>query len=609
MFSGNNFDLQEELKNLPEHPGVYIMKDVSDVVIYVGKAKSLRNRVRSYFQAHNAEEIKHRVMVPLIASFDYIVVDSEVEAFILENNLIKKYWPRFNVKLKDDRSYPYIKFTGNEEFPRVMMVYKQSKDNAKYYGPFPSYITVMEVINLLREIWPLRTCGKSMKKRACLNYHIGQCLAPCEGKISKEDYNSTAECVESFLNGNHSDVLKKLEAEMNDASENLEYEKAGVLRDKIFAVKRFVNKQKLDKTTGGDMDIAAFARLNDEAMVQLFTMRGGKMQGREHHLMNGAQGLSDGEVMNAFILQFYEGNPDIPKEIVLQTEIEDVDAISEILSNQKGSKVSMTIPRKGEKLKLIEMAKRNADIALERHGGFKTSANNAVKELAEIIGVNEDCLGRVEAYDISNTQGFESVGSMVVYENGKPKRRDYRKFKIKTVEGADDCASITEVLTRRFNRFKSGENGSFSKLPGVLFIDGGKGQVAAVAEVIETFGYNIPVCGMIKDDKHRTRGLLFDGIEVEMRRTSESFKLLTRIQDEVHRFAVEYHRKLREKKMVKSELDDIKGIGESRKKSLMLHFGSIERIKTAKLEELHKVTGNSSSAEAVYNYFNNIEVV
>lgn len=613
------FDIKEEIKKLPEKPGVYLMKNSDEVIIYVGKAKILKNRVRQYFQSSANHSAKVKSMVSNIESFEYIVTDTEVEALILENNLIKKYEPKYNILLRDDKTYPYIKLTVNEKYPRLFITRYLKKDKAKYFGPYTSSAVIKENLEIIHKLFPLRRCVKKFprdynKERPCLNYHIGQCKAPCNKLISEEEYNKYILSAIEFLNGKHDIILKKLENEMNLASENLEFEKAAELRDKILAVKTLDEKQVIENTSMEDKDVIGFVRANHEAMVQIFFIRGGKMTGREHFLLNNADEVSRSELLSEFIKRFYGGTPFIPKEIVSQEEFDDIEIIEKWLSKIKGNKVVVTIPKKGEKHRLAEMAGKNAMILLEQFGEqIKREQRKTIGALDEIknaLGISRE-LKRIESYDISNTQGFESVASMVVFEDGKPKKSDYRKFKIKTVIGADDYASMSEVIERRFLRYikekeelEDKEKGKFNKLPDILFLDGGKGQVNAVKKVLEELKINVLVCGMVKDSFHRTRGLMFEGKEINLPYTSEGFKLITRIQDEVHRFAIEYHRRLRTQKQLHSILEDIKGIGSIRRKALMKHFGSIEKIRDAEIEELANVDGmNTKAAESVYNFF------
>jgi len=611
------FDIKEELKKLPDKPGVYIMKDLNEHIIYIGKAKVLKNRVRQYFQESSKHSPKVISMVKKIKSFEYIVTGTEVEALILENNLIKKYSPKYNIMLKDDKTYPYIKLTVNEMFPRLYMTRKHNKDKARYFGPYTNSGAIKETIDIILKIWPLRRCLKKFprdigKERPCLNFHIGQCLAPCQNNISEDDYNRMITEVIDFINGKHTEIIKNLEKEMILASENLEFEKAAEFRNKILSIKKIGEKQITENISMEDRDVIAFARAGHEALVQVFFIRGGKMTGREHFLINNADGVTRSELITDFVKRFYGGTPFIPKELILQEKLCDEASILKWLSYIKGQKVFAIYPQKGEKFKLVELAAKNAIIMLEQFGEEmqreKRRTSGALDEIKNAIGI-DFALDRIESYDISNTQGVDSVGSMVVFEYGKPKKSDYRKFKIKTVFGADDYASIQEVITRRFLRYikenaENDVNGKFNKLPDMIFIDGGKGQINVVIEALSRLKMSVPVCGMVKDDRHRTRGLIYNNKEILFDTSSEGFKLITRIQDEVHRFAIEYHRKLHGKKQVKSILDDIKGIGENRRKALIRHFGSIENIRKATVEELKAVEGmNESSARAVFDFF------
>ncbi len=614
------FDIQEELKKLPSKPGVYLMKDEKDQVIYVGKAISLKNRVRQYFQSSKNQTPKVQSMVPHIREFEYIVTDSEMEALILECNLIKKYRPYYNIMLKDDKMYPYIKVTVNEAFPRVYITRRLEKDKAKYYGPFTDALAVKETVETLHTLYPIRKCRKNLpkeigKERPCLNYHMGQCSAPCDGKISQEEYNSFIENALRFLDGKHEEILKQLEIQMTTAASNMEFEKAAVLRDKIKSIQRISQRQKMENMGLGDCDVIAFVRAFEDGLAQIFFIRNGKMTGREHFTLKAPEDISRSEIMTEIIKQFYSGTAYIPKEILLQEEPlpEEKLLLQEYLSDRRGNKVTFTVPQKGEKHNLVELAWKNAMLTFEQFGEKikreEQRTVGAVEELRKVLGLTER-VKRIESYDISNTQGFESVGSMVVFEDGRPKRSDYRKFRIKTVLGANDYASMEEVLTRRFQHgLQEKEEGlskeqKFSRFPDLILMDGGTIQVHAAEMVLQKFGLSIPVCGMVKDDKHRTKGLIYQEKEIFIPLTSEGFRLVTRIQDEVHRFAIEYHRKLRENKMLHSVLDDISGIGEVRRKALMRHFGSIERIRTAEVEELLEVSQMSiKAAESVYAFF------
>uniref|UniRef100_UPI002942F647 excinuclease ABC subunit UvrC n=1 Tax=uncultured Tyzzerella sp. TaxID=2321398 RepID=UPI002942F647 len=557
-------------------------------------------------------------MVKNISRFEYIVTNTEVEALILENNLIKKYDPKYNIRLKDDKTYPYIKITTNEMFPKVFITRKHLNDKAKYFGPFTNSLLLKENVELMHSIFSIRTCNLKFPKdlgkyRPCLNYHIGKCSAPCNYHISEEDYNKIILKVIDFFNGKHTEIISDLEKEMLFFSENLKFEKASEIRDKIFAIKKLEENQLVENTNIDDKDIIAFARATYEAMFQVFFVRGGKIVGREHFMINNIEHFTRSELMEDFIKQFYSGTPFVPKEIIIQEDINDREIIEKWLSSIKEQKVTIITPKKGEKQKLVEMAYQNASISLERFGDRikkeKEKTIGALQEISNALGINT-YLKRIEAYDISNTQGIESVGSMVVFEDGKPLRTDYRKFKIKYVNGPNDYASMQEVIQRRFLRYiketkENTINGKFNKLPDIIFLDGGKGQINAVSKILNTLGINILLCGMVKDENHRSRGLLFNNKEVELKKSSEGFKLITRIQDEVHRFAIEYHRKAREKTLTHSILDDINGIGEKRKKSLLKHFGSIDKIKLASIDELLMVESmNYNSSKSVYDFFN-----
>lgn len=617
------FDIPEELKKLPQKPGVYLMKNIKGQIIYVGKAINLKNRVRQYFQSSKNQTAKTRAMVPQIVEFEYIVTDSELEALILECNLIKQYEPYYNIMLKDDRTYPYIKVTIQEDFPRIFVTRRMDKDKAKYYGPYTDALAVKETVETLHKLFPIRKCKKNLpkeigKERPCLNFHIGQCLAPCSGSISSNEYKEYIKDAMDFLEGKHDGIRKKMEKEMAEAAQNMEFEKAAALRDKIRAIQSISQKQKMANMSVGDADVIAMVRAFHECLVQVFFIRDGKMTGRENFTLTASEDQSRNEILTAFVQQFYTGTAYIPKEIILQEELilEEKELLVEYLNERRGRKVTFTVPIKGEKEKLVELAHKNAMLIFEQFGEKlrreEQRTKGAMDELRQVLGLSQP-IHRVEAYDISNTQGFESVGSMVVFEDGKSKNSDYRKFRIKTVVGANDYASMKEVITRRLNHAlkekAEGKTSSFTRLPDLIFMDGGKVQVGAAEEVLSAFGMNIPVCGMIKDEKHRTRGLLFRGEEIKIPFTSEGFKLLTRIQDEVHRFAITYHRKLRQEKGLHSVLDDIKGIGEVRRKALMRHFGSIEDIANAEVADLLEVTEmNIPSAEQVYAFFHQDEL-
>ena len=613
------FDIPAELKKLPVSPGVYIMRDKTDDIIYVGKAKILKNRVRQYFQNSANHSLKVKQMVSNIDHFEYIVTGSEVEALILENNLIKKHNPKYNILLKDDKTYPYIKVTTNEMFPRVFVTRKLLKDKNKYFGPFTNSSAVKENIALIDKIWQVRRCSKIFprdigKGRPCLNYHIGQCKAVCTGKVSEEEYNKMIGEILDFLGGKTENVVKNLTSKMLKYSAEMEFEKAAEVRDTIESIKILNQKQIIENLHIDDRDVIGFARGVRECIMQIFFIRGGKITGREHFMLEECEGVEDKELMTQFVQQFYSGTPFIPKEVILQCEIDDFDLISQWLSEQKGQRVNVLVPQKGERKSLVLMAQNNAKIVLDKFGAEirreHKRTKGALEEIQKALNIDFE-LNRIESYDISNTQGFESVASMVVFENGLPKRSDYRKFKIKTIIGPDDYGSMEEVITRRFTRYINETSGDenvkkagFDKKPDMIFLDGGKGQISAVQKALTNLNLYVPVCGMVKDDRHRTRALMYNGEEIELPYTSEGFKLLTRMQDEVHRFAIEYHRKLREKKQVHSILDDISGIGSVRRKALMKHFGDINAIRRAEVEELQQVDGmNIKSAEAVYNFF------
>lgn len=617
------FDIQEELKKLPQKPGVYLMKDENGQIIYVGKAVNLKNRVRQYFQSSRNQTAKTRSMVPNISEFEYIVTDSEMEALLLECNLIKKHHPYYNILLKDDKSYPYIKVTVQELFPRIFITRRMEKDKAKYYGPFTDVLAAKETVETLHKLFPIRKCKKVFprdigKERPCLNHHIGQCIAPCSGKVTSEEYQTYIKDAMDFLEGKHHAIMKKMEQEMLTAAENMEFEKAASLRDKISAIKSVAEKQKISNTGLGDADVIGFVRAFEECLVQVFFIRGGKMTGRENFTLTAFVEQSRAEILTAFVKQFYSGTAYIPKEIILQEALvaEESDLITDYLSEKRGNRVTLTVPIKGEKHKLTELAHKNAMLIFEQFGEKlkreEQRTKGAMEELRQALSLPNE-LKRVEAYDISNTQGFESVGSMVVFEDGRSKSSDYRKFKIKTVVGANDYASMKEVITRRLSHAikekGEGKTTGFTRLPDLILMDGGKTQVHAAEEVLLAFGMEIPVCGMVKDDRHRTRGLLFHGQEIRIPLTSEGFKLVTRIQDEVHRFAITYHRKLRDERNLHSVLDEIKGIGEVRRKALLRHFGSIEGIATAEVAELLEVEEMTiPAAEQVYLFFHREEL-
>jgi len=616
------FDIQEELKKLPAKPGVYIMHDERDAIIYIGKAISLKNRVRQYFQTSRDKGPKIEKMVTLISRFEYIITDSELEALVLECNLIKEHHPKYNTMLKDDKTYPYIKVTLGETFPRVLFSRQMKKDKSKYYGPYSSAGAVKDTIELIQKIYQIRTCNRVLprdvgKDRPCLNYHIKRCKAPCQGYIDKEGYRKQIQSVMEFLNGNFHPVLKDLEEKMNEASEQMEFEAAIEYRELYKSVSKISEKQKITQFDGEDKDIIALASDETDAVVQVFFIRGGKLIGRDHFHLTIANEDTPDLILTTFIKQFYAGTPFIPKEIMLQESIEDESVIGEWLSTRRGQKVYLRVPKKGSKEKLVELAAQNARLVLtqdkEKMKREEGRTIGALKEIAKLISMEN--LQRIEAFDISNINGFETVGSMIVYEKGKPHRSDYRKFKLRTVSGPDDYGSMYEVLTRRFShglkeqeelkeKDMANEFGSFAKFPDLIMMDGGKGQVNVADKVLDELGLNIPVCGMVKDDNHRTRGLYFENVEIPIDRNSEGFKLITRIQDEAHRFAIEYHRSLRSKGQVRSVLDEISGIGPTRRKELRKHFMSLEAIKNATIEQLKEVpTMNENAAKSVHEFF------
>ena len=610
------FDIQEELKKLPGKPGVYIMHDEADAIIYVGKAISLKNRVRQYFQSSRNKGVKIEQMVTHITRFEYIVTDSELEALVLECNLIKEHRPKYNTMLMDDKEYPFIKVTVDEAFPRVMIARKMVKERAKYFGPYTSAGAVKDTIELIRKLYYIRSCNRKLqrdigKERPCLNYHIHQCKAPCQGYVSQEEYGRSVEEVLQFLNGSYDLILKELEGKMQEASDNLEFEKAIEYRELLSSVQKIAQKQKITDTAGEDRDILAAAVEEEDAVVQVFFIRGGRLIGRDHFYLKIAKGDTGKEILSSFIKQFYAGTPYIPSELMLPEEIEDAGIIEEWLGKKRGHRVHIRVPKKGTKEKLVEVAAKNAALVLktdkERLKREEGRTIGAVKELEKLLGL--DRVVRMEAYDISNTSGFDSVGSMIVYERGKPKRSDYRKFKIKGVKGADDYASMEEVLTRRFahglkEQDEGKELGGFTAFPDLIMMDGGKGQVNVALEVLSKLNLDIPVCGMVKDDNHRTRGLYYQNVEIPIDRNSEGFRLITRIQDEAHRFAITFHRQLRSKNQVHSILDDIPGVGAARRKDLMRHFADIEAIRNATVEELKSLPSmNEKSANDVYRFF------
>lgn len=615
------FDFQEELRKLPDQPGVYIMHDKTDAIIYIGKAVSLRKRVRQYFQPSHDEGIKKKQMVEHIARFEYIITDSELEALVLECNLIKEHTPKYNTMLRDDKTYPYIRVTVGEDFPRVLFSRQQKKDRSRYFGPYTSAGAVKDTIELINKLYQLRTCNRNLPKdigkdRPCLNYHIHQCNAPCQGYISKEEYRQRVDAAVEFLNGNYAPILKSLQEKMMAASEEMQFEKAIEYRDLLNSVKQIAQKQKITHNDGEDKDIIALAADDRDAVVQVFFIRDGKLIGRDHFYVKIGNEDTKEQILTTFVKQFYSGTPFIPREIMLPEEIDDHEVLAEWLGEKRGGKVYIRIPQKGMKEKLVELAQKNAELVLSQDKEkIKREEGRTIGAMKEIAGwLDLPGLQRVEAFDISNINGFETVGSMVVYEKGKPKRSDYRKFKLRTVTGPDDYASMHEVLTRRFThgmreqeemqeKELGAEYGSFTRFPDLIMMDGGRGQVNICLKVLDELHLNIPVCGMVKDDNHRTRGLYYNNIEIPIDRGSEGFKLITRIQDEAHRFAIEYHRSLRSKEQVHSILDDIPGIGPSRRKALMKKYQSLEAIRETSAEDLADTESmNEKAAQAVYEF-------
>ena len=622
MDNSNFFDVESELKKLPDMPGVYIMHDLADNIIYVGKAIILKNRVKSYFRKSTKKTAKIEKMVSQVSRFEYIITDSELEALVLENNLIKEYSPKYNTMLKDDKTYPYIKVTVSEEYPRILFSREMKKDKARYFGPFTSATAVKDTIELVNRLYLLRTCNRVLprdigKERPCLNYHIKKCSAPCQGYLSKEAYALSIEKALDFLNGNHKQVIRDLKDKMEIASEELRFEDAIEYRELLSSVKMISQKQKITDSGQEDKDVIALAKEETDAVVQVFFIRNGRLIGREHFYMTHVSGDDEAAILADFVKQYYAGTPFVPKELMLQMEIPDLEIIEKWLGVRRGSKVKIKVPKIGTKEKLVELASSNASLILskdkERMKREEGRTIGAVKEIEKLVGLKN--ISRMEAYDISNISGFETVGSMVVYEKGKPKRSDYRKFKIKSVTGQDDYACMKEVLTRRFlhgmeelknleEKEISSDMGSFTKFPDLILMDGGKGQVNIALDVLKELNLSIPVCGMVKDDNHRTRGLYYQNEENDIDRTSEGFRLITRIQDEAHRFAIEYHRSLRGKAQVKSVLDDIPGIGPARRKELMKNFASLDEIRQADVETLCKVNGITENvAKEIYQFF------
>ena len=610
------FDIQEELKKLPGKPGVYLMHGEKDEIIYVGKAISLKNRVRQYFQSSRNKGPKIEQMVTHITRFEYIITDSELEALVLECNLIKEHRPKYNTMLMDDKSYPFIKVTVQEPFPRIMLARQMKKDKAKYFGPYTSVGAVRDTIELIRKLYKIRSCNRKLPRdigleRPCLNYHIHQCDAPCQGYVDQQEYRESIDQVLQFLNGNYDLILGDLQRKMEEASEAMEYERAIEYRDLLQSVQKIAQKQKITDTAGDDRDIVAMAKDLEDAVVQVFFVRNGRLIGRDHFFLRLTGDETKGEILSSFIKQFYAGTPYLPAELMMQEEPGDMELLEEWLTEKRGHKVHIRVPKKGSKEKLVELAQRNAALILtkdkERLKREEGRTIGAVKEIENLLGMRG--IVRMEAYDISNISGYASVGSMVVYEKGRPKRSDYRKFRIKSVQGPDDYASMEEVLTRRFEHGRREQKegkveNSFTAFPDLILMDGGRGQVNIALEVLDQLRIHIPVCGMVKDDNHRTRGLYYNNVEIPIDRNSEGFKLITRIQDEAHRFAIEYHRKLRGQGQVHSVLDDIPGIGPARRKDLMRRFPGLEAIRNADVETLKELPSmNEAAAESVYNFF------
>ena len=612
---------EKDLSKLPDQPGVYLMHGKNDEIIYVGKALSLRHRVRQYFQPSHDEGLKKKQMVANIDYFEFIVTDSELEALILECNLIKEYRPKYNTMLRDDKTYPYIEVTLQEAYPRVLFSRRMKKNGSKFFGPFTSAGAVHDTIELVQKLYKIRTCSQKLpenfgKNRPCLNYHIGQCLGPCQGNVPVEEYRKNVEKVIEFLNGDYADTIKDLQRKMLAASEDMDYEKAALYRDLIESVKACAGRQKATQLDGEDRDIIAMAKGKEDAVVQVFFIRGGKMIGREHFFINVRVDDTDEDLLEYFLKDYYTGTPFIPREIFVQFDMTESELIETWLTSKKGSKVYIRTPKRGAKEKLVELAAKNAQMVLdqdrEKIKKEEGRTIGAMKEIADILGLAG--ASRMEAYDISNISGFQSVGSMVVFEKGKPKRSDYRKFKIKTVEGPNDYASMHEVLTRRFSHGleELEANGgviedSFTKFPDIIMMDGGKGQVHIAEQVMAELGLHIPIAGMVKDDHHRTRGLYYRDEEIPIDTHSEGFQLITRLQDEAHRFAIEYHRSLRSKGQIHSFLDDIEGIGPKRRKALMKKYVSAEKMSVASIEDLMETESmNKEAAENVYNYFHPI---
>ncbi len=617
--------LNDKLKNLPENPGVYIMRDENNEIIYVGKAINLKNRVKQYFQSSKNQHPKVAAMVERITDFEYIITDSELEALILECNLIKKHRPKYNILLKDDKHYPYIKITTNEDYPRLLIVREIKKDGAKYFGPYTDVTAVNRTIDLLKSLFPIRYCSKNIsrimgKERPCLNYHIKKCIAPCQGNVSREEYMELIDSIIMMLEGKQDEVLKQLEAKMQEAAEKLDFEKAAEIRDNMNSLMKIAEKQKIISSAMTDQDVIAFATDQTESCIQVFFIRGGKLIGREHFLIEDIKLSDSKEILSSFIKQFYGADKLIPREVILQEEIDEINIIERWLSDKRGGRVKLTVPQRGEKHKLVEMVNRNAEdtlrLLIEKQKSDEEKTMGACRELKDILGLPEAPM-RIEAFDISHLQGVLNVGSMIVFEKGKPNNRNYRRFRIKSVEGANDYDSMREIIERRFvhgikerkeleSAGKDPELGKFSVFPDLIMLDGGIGQINAVMPVLKELRIDIPISGMVKDDKHRTRGLVYNGKEIGIPVNSKAFRLITNIQDEAHRFAISYHKSLRSKASVKSVLDDIPGIGPARRKALLKHFGSLKNIRQAALEELAEVEGmNRKTAEVLYFSLNN----
>lgn len=618
------FDIKEELRKLPNRPGVYIMKE-GDTILYVGKAVNLKNRVRQYFQSPKGKTAKILKMVSRVEYFEYIVTDSEMEALVLENNLIKEHRPPYNTMLKDDKQYPYIKVTVQETYPRIYVTRNVAKDKARYFGPYTNVTAMRDTLEMMKKIWSLRHCNRVLprdigKERPCLNYHIGQCMGPCTGKITPEEYRKSVDQAIDLLNGHYQEVAKELTEKMYKASDELDFETAALYRDRIQNLKTLAQKQTIDHAgSDEDRDVIALAMNEENALIQTFFIRGGKLIGREHFFMEGADGQEAADIISAFIQQFYSGTPYIPKELLIPIPLPDKDILEDWLSLHKEQHVHLVVPQRGEKAKLLQLASQNADITLTQFGeklkNDEKKTRGALEQLSEVLELGEYYPERIEAYDISNTFGFQSVGSMVVFENGKPKNSDYRKFRIQTVQGANDYASMQEVLTRRFRhafdemRKMNAEHtdmslGKFTRLPDLILMDGGKGQVNICEAVLEQFNLDIPVAGMVKDDHHRTRGLYYQNVEYSLNNAKEAMLLITRIQDEAHRFAITYHKKLRSETQVASILDSIPGIGAKRRKDLLQQFGSVDKISKLTVDELLNAPSmNQKAAESVYEFF------